>query len=189
MRTDLPADAVAFGEAARGRFGALGGVGLALGAETDDEQRAAAGMALADLGAWDVDPRAGGDEMLAAAELCRAAGAVALAYPLVERLFSVDGLPLALVDPARPFIDHGDVFERWLAADLDGAAWTGSTEPRRAAKLGPFATRAHLGEPADRVPGDDVARHLVLGSWRILGGLDAALRLPAEGRSGRAPVR
>ena len=180
MRTDLPADAVAFGAAARGRFDALGGVDFALRAETDDAARATAGAALDELGAWDIDPRAGSDEMLAAAALCRVAGAVALPHPVVERLLAIDGVPLALVDSARPFIDHGDASERWLAADLDGAVWTATTEPRRASKLGPFITRALLHEPTSAMSGDDIARHLVLGSWRILGGLDGALRLAAE---------
>jgi hypothetical protein len=180
MRTQLPADVVAFGASARARFGAVGGVGLALRAEADDDARAAAGAALAELGAWDIDARAGGDEMLAAAELCRAAGAVALPHPVVEQLLSVDGARLALVDPARPWIDHGDVDGRWVAADLDGNAWTAITEPRRPARLGPFVTRARLDAGVSTVAPDDVARHLVLGSWRILGALDAALRLAAE---------
>jgi len=180
MRTDFPADAVAFGAAARGRFDALGGVDLALRSESDDSARAAVGAALDELGAWDIDPRSGGDEMLAAAELCRVAGAFALPHPVVERLMAVGGRPLALVDAARPFIDHGDLFDSWLAADLDGNASTATTEPRRTAKLGPFVTRAILGEPVDAVPADDVARHLVLGAWRILGGLDAAMRIAAE---------
>jgi hypothetical protein len=177
MRTDLPADVHAFGEAARARFDALGGVGFALRAETEDGARSAVTSALAELGAWDIDPRAGADEMLAAAELCRAAGAVVLPYPLVEQLLSVDGARLALVDPARPWIDHGDVDGRWIAADLDGRTWSVLTQPRRPARLGPFVTRARLADPEDDVSPDDVARHLVLGAWRILGGLDQALAL------------
>jgi hypothetical protein len=180
MRTDFPADAVAFGAAARGRFDALGGVDLALRSESDDSARAAVGAALDELGAWDIDPRSGGDEMLAAAELCRVAGAFALPHPVVERLMAVGGRPLALVDAVRPFIDHGDLFETWVAADLDGNTSTAATQPRRTAKLGPFVTRAILGEPVDAVPADDIARHLVLGAWRILGGLDAAMRIAAE---------
>jgi len=177
MDTTLPADVVAFGAAARDRFAALGGAGLALRAETDDSGRDAASAALDELGAWDVDPRAGADELLAAAELCRAAGAVVLPYPLVEGLLSIDDRRLALVDPAQPRIDHGDIDERWLAADVDGNAWLVRTRSRRPAKLGPFVTRTELCDRVVDVSLDDVARHLVLGSWRILGGLDAALAL------------
>lgn len=179
MHTELPGDVLAFGVAARDRFDALGGVELALRAETDPSARAQAADALAELGAWDVDARSGADELLAAAVLCRAAGAVVLPHPVVEQLLAVDGARLALVDPVKPWIDHGDLAGSWVAADLDGNAWTVTTESRRAAKLGPFVTRAILGKAADRVDIDDVARHLVLGSWRLLGGLDAALSLAA----------
>lgn len=177
MHTQLPSDVVAFGVAARERFAALGGVDLALRAEHDDSARDTAAAALAEIGAWDVDPRAGADELLAAATLCRAAGAVVLPYPLVDEMLSIDGRRLALVDPTRVWIDHGDIDDRWSAADLDGNAWTVQAEPRRPAKLGPFVTRATLGDRLDAVPLDDVAQHLTLGAWRILGGLDAALAL------------
>jgi acyl-CoA dehydrogenase len=180
MHTALPADVLAFGEAARARFAALGGVELALRAETEPGARLTVADALAELGAWDVDVRAGDDELLAAAELCRAAGSVVLPYPLVEQLLSVDDDRLALIDPARPWVDHGDLDGGWLATDLDGNAWKTTCEPRRAAKLGPFVARARLGDPVPAISADDVARHLVLGSWRILGGLDAALRLASE---------
>lgn len=180
MNTNFPADVVAFGAAARDRFEALGGVDFALRAETDNEARDAVAAALDELGAWDVDPRAGTDALLAAAKLCRAAGAVVLPYPVVEQLLSVGDRRLALVDPVQPRIDHGDIDDRWLAADLDGNAWTVRTEARRPAKLGPFVTRVELLERAGEVPVDDIARHLVLGSWRILGALDAAIALASS---------
>jgi hypothetical protein len=180
MQTSPSADIVAFGEAARSRFSALGGVGLALRAENETEARAAAAAALEELGAWDIDVRADLDELLAGAELCRAAGAVVLPYPLVEQLLAVGDSRLALVDPTRPWIDHGDLDGAWVVADVEGNAWPATTEPRRPQKLGPFVTRAQLGDASAAVPADDVARHLVLGSWRILGGLDAALATGAE---------
>jgi hypothetical protein len=177
MHTQPSADVAAFGAAARDRFTALGGVDLALRSEVDDGLRAHAAAALDELGAWDVDPRAGDDEMFAAAELCRAAGAVVLPYPLVEQLLSLDDRRLALVDPARPWADHGDLDGDWVAADLDGNAWTVQAASRRPSKLGPFVTRAELVDRTAAVSRDDVARHLVLGAWRVLGGLDAALAL------------
>lgn len=180
MQTSLPVDVVAFGAAARSRFSALGGVELALRAETDETARTAAAEALGELGAWDIDVRAGIDELLAGAELCRSAGAVALPYPVVEQLLAVGDARLALVDPDKPWIDHGDLDGTCIAADLDGNAWRVTTEPRRPQKLGPFVTRARLGDAIEPVPADDVARHLILGAWRILGGLDAALASAAE---------
>ena len=180
MLTQLPSDVVAFAASARDRFTALGGVELALRAEADEAARTAAGDALAELGAWDIDVRGDADEFLAAAELCRVAGSVVLPYPLVEQLLAVDGARLALVDARRPWIDHGDLVGSWLAADLDGNAWSATSLPRRPAKLGPFVTRAELSAESATVPQDDVDRHLVLGSWRLLGGIDAALALVTE---------
>lgn len=177
MHTELPGDALAFGDAVRSRLQALGGVRLALRAESDPAARHLAADALSELGAWDVDPRAGIDEMLASAQLCRMAGAVVLPYPVVERLLQVDGSMLALVDPDRPWIDHGDLDGAWLAADLDGRAWQATAGKRVSSRLGPFVTRVHLGRPAPPVTADDVARHLLLGAWRILGALDAAVGL------------
>jgi len=176
MQTALPADVIAFGEAARSRFQSLGGVELALRSETDPAARTTAADALDQLGAWDVDPRGDADEFLAAAQLCRMAGGVALPHPVVERMLAVDGSWLALVDHARPFIDHGDLDGPWLAADLDGVACHATTGRRSASRLGPFVVRATLGQPAPVVSADDVARHLVLGSWRIVGTLDTALQ-------------
>lgn len=172
MNTAFPAEVVAFGQAARTRFDALGGARLALLAESDPQARELAEQALTEIGAWDVDPR---EDLLAAAALCRAAGAVALPYPVVEQLLAVDGRRAALVDPGHPRIDHGDLPGGWLAADLDGRAWSAQCRGRTGSKLGPFVVPAVLGEPVAPLPPDDVARHLALGSWRVLGGLEAAL--------------
>lgn len=180
MRTELPEEVLAFGAAARARLLALGGVRFALQAETDDDCRARAGEALTQLGAWDVDPRAGVQELLAAAELCRAAGSVALPYPLVEQLLSVEGARLALVDAGRPRIDHGDLDGSWRAVDLDGCQFTAAPGARTVSRLGPFVVPADLVAAGGPLPADDVAIHLVLGAWRVLGGLETALGLVTD---------
>jgi hypothetical protein len=176
MKTALPEDAVAYGEAVRGRLERLGGVDFGLRAESDRGLREEAGKALDDLGAFDLDVRDDLDQFLAAAELCRAAGALCLPLPVVEGLMRIDGLRLALIDPVAPRVDHGDLPGGWIGADLDGTAHRleiGALPQR--AKLGPFLVPAQLGEVVAPVDADDVARHLVLGAWRILGGLQAAL--------------
>lgn len=180
MRTSLPEDVTAFGRSVAAKLESLGGVRLALAAETDPAARAAAADALSALGAWDVDPRAGQDQLLAAAELCRITGAAVLPFPVVDQLLSVDGARLALVDPADPRIDHGDLAGPWLAADLDAQAWTAVCGDRTASRLGPFVVPATLGATPVRLAADDVARHLVLGAWRLLGGLERALSLVTE---------
>ncbi|HWA65911.1 MAG TPA: acyl-CoA dehydrogenase family protein [Mycobacteriales bacterium] len=181
MNTALPEDAVAYGEAVRGRLERLGGVEFGLRAETERGLRDDAVKALDELGAFELDVRDDLDQFLAAAELCRAAGALCLPLPVVETLLQVDGRRLALISPAAPRVDHGDLPGEWIGSDLDGAAHllTIGGLPARA-KLGPFLVPAGLGEPVDPVAGDDVARHLVLGAWRILGGLQAAFAQVVE---------
>jgi hypothetical protein len=176
MKTALPEDAVAYGEAVRGRLERLGGVDFGLRAEVDRALRDEAATALADLGAFDLDVRDDLDQLLAAAELCRAAGALCLPLPVVEDLLRIDGQRLALIDPVAPRVDHGDLPGDWIGADLEGNAYRleiGALPQR--AKLGPFLVPARLGEAVAPVPADDIARHLALGAWRVLGGLQAAL--------------
>jgi hypothetical protein len=175
MNTALPADAVAYGEAARGRLARLGGVDFGLRAEADRELRKEAGAALADLGITDLDVRAEVDQFLAAAALCRVAGALCVPWPVVEVLMGAGKECVALIDPSSPRVDHGDLPGDWVGADLDGAAWRlsiGEIPPR--AKLGPFLVPATLDGSVGQRSRDDIARHLVLGAWRIIGGLEAA---------------
>ncbi|KAA8969549.1 acyl-CoA dehydrogenase family protein [Mycobacterium sp.] len=179
MNTALPEDIAEFAAVAAQRFAALGGPRAALRAETDDAVRDEAGRALNDLGAFDLHVRSGGEDLLAAAVLCQAAGAAAVPYPLVEELLAIDGARLTLIDPAAPRIDHGDLPGAWIAADLDGARYHPQPSSRTDAKLGPFLVPATLRGPEGRVPAADIDTHLVLGAWRILGAVQRLLDLAA----------
>ncbi|WP_374025135.1 acyl-CoA dehydrogenase family protein [Mycobacterium sp. HNNTM2301] len=180
MKTDLPQDISDFAAVAAKRFARLGGPQAALRAETDDGIRDAAREALREVGAFELDVRSAPDDLLAAAVLCRAAGAVVLPYPLVEELLAVDGARLALVNPEAPRIDHGDLPGDWIAADLDGNRYHLKLASRTSAKLGPFLVPASLGAPGGTIPTDDVNLHLVLGSWRILGSVQQALQIVTD---------
>lgn len=183
MKTTLPQDIADFAQVATDRLGRLGGPQAALRAETDDRLRTEAHVALSELGAFDLDVRAGGStsqELLAAAVLCQAAGGTALPYPLVEELLSIDGARLTLVDAAAPRIDHGDLPGEWVAADLDGRCYRPHPSGRTAALLGPFLVPATLTELPDRAAAADIDLHLVLGSWRILGAVQRALQITCE---------
>jgi Acyl-CoA dehydrogenase, C-terminal domain len=158
----------------------VGGPQAALASEADDTIRTQAAQALAELGAEDLDARAGGDDLLAAAVLCRIAGAVALPYPLVEELLAVDGARLALVDPVTPRIDHGDLPGDWLAADTDRRSYRVELSERNRGKLGPFLVAATLKSRNVAIDRTDVDLHLVLGSWRILGAIEHALHVTRE---------
>lgn len=180
MRTALPPDVSDFARVAAKRFAVLGGAQAALRAETDDEVRRQARQALVELGALDLDVRSAGEDVLAAAVLCQAAGAAALPYPVVEELLAVDGARLALVNTAAPRIDHGDLPGEWVAADLDGNRYAARLSSRTSAKLGPFLVPATLGEADGTVPATDVDLHLMLGSWRILGAAQQSLNIACE---------
>jgi len=171
----FPPDVIEFWGAARHRFDRLGGPEFALLAEQDRALRTQAAAALADLGADELDVRADEDQLLAGALLCRASGAVALPWPVVEDLLRVGERRLTLVDLGHPRVDHGDLAGEWIGADLDGTSHLLATGSPRPAKLGPFLVPATVGARQPDIPADDVARHLVLGVWRLLGGLEAAL--------------
>ncbi len=180
MKTALPQDIGDFAAVAAKRLGRLGGPSAALRAETDQSVRDAARVALTEVGAFDLDVRSSSDDLLAAAVLCRAAGAAALPYPVVEELLALDGARLALVNPEAPRIDHGDLPGAWIAADLDGNRYRLRPGASTNAKLGPFLVPALLDASDGAVPATDVNLHLVLGSWRILGALQQALHIVTE---------
>jgi hypothetical protein len=180
VKTELPQDISDFAAVATKRLTRLGGPPAALRAETDDGVRDAAHTALSDVGAFELDVRSANDDLLAAAVLCRAAGATALPYPVVEELLAIDGARLALVNPEAPRIDHGDLPGDWIAADLDGNRYQPRAASRTNAKLGPFLVPATLSAPDGTVPAGDVNLHLVLGSWRILGALQQSLHIVTE---------
>lgn len=180
MNTALPEDIQEFAAVATKRFARFGGPQAALCAETDDTIRGEARRALVDVGAFDLDVRSESDDLLAAAALCRAAGAAALPYPLVEELLAVDGARVALVNPVAPRIDHGDLPGQWVAADLDARRYHPQLSSRTDAKLGPFLVPATVTGPDGTLPALDVTLHLVLGSWRILGAVQQVLTIAAE---------
>jgi hypothetical protein len=181
MKTELPDDVVSFAEAATRSLGRLGGVDFGLRCEADRSLRAAAGSALDELGIGELDVRGDLDELLAATQLCRVAGSLALPWPVVESLVTIDSARLALINPAAPRVDHGDLPGEWIGADLERVAHGltfGAAAAR--AKLGPFLVPASLGSARLPVGADDVARHLVLGAWRVLGALETALQQVVE---------
>jgi acyl-CoA dehydrogenase len=180
VKTALPEDITEFAAVAAKRFTRFGGPQAALRAETEEHLRHDARVALADVGAFDLDVRSSSEDLLAAAVLCQAAGAVALPYPFVEELLSIDGARLALVNPEAPRIDHGDLAGQWIAADLDGTRYHPQPSSRTTAKLGPFLVPATLSQPDGTVPAADVDLHLTLGSWRILGAVQRALEITRQ---------
>jgi hypothetical protein len=189
VNIDLSAEAVEYGWVARRALEAAGGDSLVQTAEHEPARREAlVGPVLAELGAWDLDPRGSADELEAAAALCRSAGWWGVAYPVAERLArSADGaadglLVVADVAPAGAVDFLAD--RRWVAVTLDGRRHRATALPADGpVRKTAFVTGLDL-EPLDADDdgagadgAGDLALGLVLPCWTLLGMLDRALAL------------
>jgi hypothetical protein len=181
VNIDLSPEALEYGGLVRKALESAGGDRLLEIAETEPHRRESiVGPVLADLGAWELDPRGSGDELEAAAALCRSAGYWGVAYPVAERLcrpsdLEADGM-VVVAEPA-PAAPIAGLDLRWAAVTMNGrrSMVTGAPlvePPRRSA----FVTPLEL-EPLDDDGADDVALGLVLPCWTLLGMLDRALDL------------
>jgi 3-oxo-4-pregnene-20-carboxyl-CoA dehydrogenase alpha subunit len=175
--TELSAEAKEFGQQALRAFEAAGGDELIQRAEADPAAREAlTGKVLAELGAWDLEPRSDSDSLEAAAALCRSAGYWALPYPVAERLSrptDVDADGLIVVSDTRPAAAISGIDIDWAAVTLDGrrSKVSGMTSVEPA-----FVSHLDL-TPLDESGRGDVALALVLPCWTLLGMLDRALAL------------
>lgn len=191
MNPVLPEEATEFAATAARAFAALGNVDAARRAEDDPALRnTEIAKTLGALGVDDLDARADTDTLAAAAALCEAAGRVALPYPLPAALLrDAEGLPFAVVPDDHCRVDHGDLFPRWRVATLDGRGTfaTSSTGPL-GSRLGPFVADITSEAPnnAANIIHDgcddsaDVAHHLALTAWQILGTSDRGVELAVD---------
>ncbi len=177
MILDLSEDAKEYGRQSLRAFEAAGGDQLVQQAESKPEGRAAlVEPVLAELGAFELDPRSDADGLEAAAALCRSAGYWALPYPVAERLSAPTGVEadgLVVVVDNRPSAPLAGLQNTWAAVTLAGQRST-------VTGLGPaaagFVTELEL-SALDGEGAADVALGLVLPSWTLLGMLDRALEL------------
>ncbi|OBF28527.1 acyl-CoA dehydrogenase family protein [Mycobacterium sp. ACS4331] len=176
MILELSDEAAEFGRQAQRAFEAAGGDQLLQQAEAKPETREAlVGPVLAELGAWDLDPRTDADSLEAAAALCRSAGYWALPYPVAERLSAaVPGGPgLVFVAESNPSAPIAFVDGPWEAVTLHGVrhnvVGVSAIRPGFVAELSLSSV--------DAVGGDLVALGLVLPCWTLLGMMDRALEL------------
>ena len=184
MNTDLSPEAVEYGDTARRALEAAGGDALAPAGADDGGGTA---KVLADLGAWDLDPRGSAEELEAAAALCRSAGWWALPHPVAERVArprDLDADALVVVasngSPAAIAQAVAGLDLRWVAVDLGGRCSRATPQPNPTA----------VGKPGVAVPLDlarldeasdgDVALGLTLPCWTLLGQLDRAIDLTAD---------
>ena len=199
MNLELPEIAVTFGQTAEQALTRAGGIGLARRAEVQPETRGEVAALLERLGALDVDVSDDLDTAAAGAELCRVAGRCALPYPIAGVLAANhdgtgDVRPVAIVNPALPRADHGDLFARWRLVTIDGAVWDGRPDGGPlGTELGPFVVDMRA-VPEPGLPGAespeggsstgaepvDMSMPLTLGAWTILGTLERALELTVD---------
>ncbi|HEX2212109.1 MAG TPA: acyl-CoA dehydrogenase family protein, partial [Mycobacterium sp.] len=177
MVLDLSNDAKEYGHQALRAFEAAGGDQMVQQAEAKPEIRESlVGPTLAELGAWDLDPRTDTDGLEAAAALCRSAGYWAVPYPVAERLAAPTDLDtdgLIVIAGNRPAAAVGGLENPWTTVTLDGArgtvTGTGPTGPGFVCELQTCAV--------DEQGAADVALGLVLPCWTLLGMLDRAIEL------------
>jgi hypothetical protein len=184
----LPDEAVEFGAAAAKAFAALGGVDAARRAEDDPATRSGeVAGALRALGTEDLDPRDGPEALAAAAALCEAAGRCALPFPVAGALLAVaDGRPFAVVPDQTVRVDHGDLFDEWRVARLDGTVTVARPAGTRlGTRLGPFVTDLVADGTPEGEAGEDVALHVALTACTVLGTVDRAVELAVDHVNGR----
>ncbi|MGW0595307.1 acyl-CoA dehydrogenase family protein [Streptosporangium sp. NPDC002607] len=179
---ELPEAALDFGRVADSALRSAGGVDLARGAESDRRPAARAEECLASIGLYDIDPRSGLDDAVAAAELCRVGGSHAVPFPLVGVLLRTSaGTPFSLVDARHPIIDHAPAAGTWTAATLGGDLFDAEPAAAVDSKVAPFAMTVRLRPVAGGAASVlDRRLGLVLGAYHLLGIGQRALRLAIE---------
>jgi hypothetical protein len=181
MNIELSAEARTYGTLARQALESAGAAALVTAAENEPARRESIfAPVLAELGAWQLDPRRDPDDLEAAAALCRAAGYWCFAYPLAERLarpadLDVDGL--VVVDPARPAAAVAELDLRWATVTLDGKrGLVDRVRPDRPPRTAAFVASLEV-LPADGAGARDLPLALALPCWTLLGMLDRAIDL------------
>jgi hypothetical protein len=127
-----------------------------------------------------LDPRDGLAEGVAAAEVCRGAGAGVLPLPIEAMLMSrSQELPLVLLSAGGRF-EHADLFDSWEVCDPSGRVTIAQPNPDLiGSKVGPFVNRTgpESGEERPPLTGFERAMLLNLCSWYVFGALEKALDL------------
>jgi acyl-CoA dehydrogenase len=182
MQLSTPNLAREAGAAAREAFARAGGVSLARRAEVDPSLRdREVGRLVEASGLNELRVRDGVDDLVAAGEVCRAAGAVALPYPLVSMLATPPGFAaLIILPPGGSRADHADLLRPAVGIEISGGHRAiASAALAAVGRLAPFVADVRLGEPVDTGSDSalDAAIWLVLSAWWVLGAAERALAL------------
>lgn len=183
MQLATPDLAIAARSVAQAAFARAGGPGLARRAETDPSLRAGeVARTVASVGIESLRPGNEVDDLIGAIEVCAAAGAVALPYPIVGRLAAPPGrAALVVLSGLHGRADHADLLGDAVGVDLDGGVErrVDRATSVRLGRLGPFVGDVTLGEAiaAEARPGRDAALWLLLGASWIYGAIESALEM------------
>jgi hypothetical protein len=162
-------------------FADAGGIDLARRAEVEPAMRQVEiAPLLTRLGVLDLKVGDSLDTLMAAAEVCRAAGAVALPYPVVPLLVSPDRALVPLQHGADR-ADHADLLVGGVAFIIGGSG-RGIVSVRTAGpgRLAPFAGDVVLGETCTTVSDRQLAVWFTLSAWWVLGATERALALTVK---------
>ena len=177
MKTQLSREALAFGDVVRSALERSGGFDLLRLAEVEPAERQRVKEVLADIGVWDLRPCESVAELEAAAIACHACGALAVPYPIAERLSASQGHgqgALALVG-LRPRVNMADLDLGWTVGDLAllQARVTG-VGPRIGGKLGAFVCPVEVGPWAEAT---GIEMSITLQCWVLLGMVESAAEM------------
>jgi hypothetical protein len=181
MKLQLPSDVQDFGRSASELMRQRAGVDLARRSHGHDgDVRPEAEAILESIDIDGMDPERSLEETLAAAELCRASGAVLLPYPVVPALCRRPHGRFAVVADLDGTVvaDHADLID--LVVALDGRAATVAACTPLAGALSRFAAQVTVEPRIDVVPETRVALWLDLQVAYITGALQTAIDLTVE---------
>jgi acyl-CoA dehydrogenase-like protein len=184
MNIDLSDEALEYGATVRKALESAGGDQLVQRAEDEPATRdRIVAPVLEELGAWSLDPRGSGDELEAAAALCRNAGYWSVAYPVAERIcrpVDLDTDGLLVVADVQPAAAIGGLDLRWTAVAMSGRRSTvAASGPVAPPRQSAFVSDLQLA-PLDDDGAGDLPLGIVLPCWTLLGGLDRALDLTRD---------
>lgn len=189
MQLRAPEVCVQVRDACDTAFRRAGGAQVARRAERDPDLRRSVVRELVDsLGVAEVDARAGIEEAMTAAEICRAAGRYAIPYPLVAWLAAPPGYSgIAVACGGRASVDHADILAPMAVVDLAGTlrrVVRASTPIRQ--PLAPFVSEVVVSDPVGHGHQWDAALWMTLSAWWVLGACESAADLTATHVSSRS---
>jgi hypothetical protein len=184
VNLEFSQEALAYGRAASHAFATAGGDELVRSIEEQPHRREATlGPLFLGLGAWEINPRAGSDDLEAAAALCIESGYWCLPYPVSERLsrpLDLDVDALLVISETHP----AGIFEyldlRMATVNFDGVRSLAKSQPTmKKVRYSAFVTNLDL-VAIDERGLSDLALALVLSSCTLLGMMNRAVELTSH---------